>query len=91
MVQDLKHFKKSTGRSSAGQKGSDRSAKEATRKVVAATRQLASLEAVLNVLGARITLGKEDAGGGGNAKCIGKNTIVRDVLSEIGQRTRQQP
>lgn len=74
----------------AGQKGSDRSAKEATRKVVAATRQLAALEAVLNALGARIPLGKEDAAvGREGVKCIGKNTIVRDVLNEIGQRTQQ--
>lgn len=58
---------------------------------MAASRQLAALEAVLNVLGARVPLGKEDAGPREGVRWIGKNTIVRDVLHQIGQSNQQQP
>lgn len=83
----------SNSRLCAGQKGSDRSAKEATRKVVVLSRQLTALEAVLTPLGGdpalTVSMTKEEAvpqARGEGPEWTAKNIIVRDVLNEIGNR-----
>lgn len=89
----------------AGQKGSDVSAREATKKLVAATKQIHALQAVLQDIhvvspDAVAKLQAPDE----NAKSVAaeagpwaaKNTIVRDVLNELtnaahkSRRTRLQ-
>lgn len=89
----------------AGQKGSDVSAREATKKLVAATKQMHALQAVLQDIhvvspDAVTKLQASDE----NAKSVAaeagpwaaKNTIVRDVLNELtnaahkSRRTRLQ-
>ena len=82
----------------AGQKGSDVSAREATRKLVAATKQMHALQAVLEDVHGLVALGSEHTGAATERKLQGaeenarsaepgswaaKNTIVRDVLNEL--------
>ncbi len=79
----------------AGQKGSDVSAKEATRKIVSASRQLQALQALLTAVGAPVLSGKEDSpqrGGPKSARAswVPRNTVVRDALNEIGNQARQR-
>ncbi|KAK9814207.1 hypothetical protein WJX72_002306 [[Myrmecia] bisecta] len=79
-----------------GQKGSDVSAREATRKMVAATRQLRALQQVLTALGvtnseAQAVLATIDDLKSSGASCAtpmwaARNTIVRDALNEISNR-----
>lgn len=62
------------------QKGSDVSARQATKALLASQRQLRALRAVLAATGA-----SREAGGGGGAEeelQLGKNTLVRAVLKE---------
>lgn len=82
----------------AGQKGSDVSAREATKKLVAATKQMHALQAVLqDIHGVTATI-PQDTGvdsklpaSDENAKSAAaeagpwaaRNTIVRDVLNEL--------
>jgi len=80
--------------SCAGQKGSDASAKEATRKIVSASRQLQVLQAILTTVGVPILSGKEESPQKGGAKSaraswVPRNTVVRDALNEIGNQARQ--
>ena len=79
----------------AGQKGSDASAKEATRKIVAATRQLQYLHAILAAVGMPVPSGKEESPPRGGAKSsrtswVPRNTLVRDALNEIGNQAMQR-
>lgn len=80
----------------AGQKGSDVSAREATKKVVAATKQMHALEAVLQDIHVLPLHAPQDASAklqasDENAKSVAaeagpwaaRNTIVRDVLNEL--------
>ena len=60
------------------QKGSDASARQATRALVSVTRQLSTLRRVLAATGAS-TLGASP----GKVEAIGKNTLVRATLAEI--------
>ena len=63
------------------QKGSDASARQATRTLLATSRQLRALRGVLAATGASA----EGAPGGGEAGeelQLGKNTLVRSVLRE---------
>ncbi|KAL4423889.1 hypothetical protein ABPG75_001190 [Micractinium tetrahymenae] len=67
------------------QKGSDRSARTATKALLATTRQLRALRAVLAAAGASPELlqGGASEGGGGQPAELGKNTLVREVLRSI--------
>ena len=74
------------------QKGSDASARQATRDFVAVTKQLQALGRVLAALGARdiddllLVSGRESIGPDLSTNAVpvkGKNTIVRSVLAEI--------
>ena len=83
----------------AGQKGSDVSAREATKKLVAATKQMHALQAVLQDVHASVSSSDATSGGlDGRSQhadeCLrsaaaeagpwaAKNTIVRDVLNEL--------
>lgn len=71
--------------SCAGEKGSDASAREATRKLVAARRQLAVLAPLLARLGlpAPLDLTLNLAGGRRGADEQPRNTIVRDMLRQL--------
>lgn len=75
----------------AGQKGSDVSAREATRKIVAASRQLNALHSILDTLGQPMHNDSFLQTPMRNNKVnkaywTPKNTIVRDVLNEIGNQ-----
>lgn len=77
----------------AGQKGSDVSARDSTRKIVAASRQLEALQSILKALGVpHINPNVEHPPIQNNrvnkAYWTPKNTIVRDVLNEIGNQHR---
>ena len=76
----------------AGQKGSDVSARESTRKIVAASRQLEALQSILNALGVAPASSTQQPPIQNNrvneAYWTPKNTIVRDVLNEIGNQHR---
>jgi hypothetical protein len=70
------------------------SAKEATRKIVSASRQLQALQAILTAVGAPVLSGKEESpqrGGGKSVRAswVPRNTVVRDALNEIGNQARQ--
>ena len=71
----------------AGEKGSDASAREATRKLVTARRQLAVLAPLLARLGLPAppdpTLTLTLAGGRRGADEQPRNTIVRDMLRQL--------
>lgn len=64
------------------QKGSDRSARTATKALLTTTRQLRALRAVLAAVGAGPELVQGGAGesGAGKPADLGKNTLVREVL-----------
>ena len=83
-----------------GQKGSDVSAREATKKLVAATKQMHALQAVLQVIHDAVNTDKKSHSADESARCAAaeagpwaaKNTIVRDVLNELtnlAQKTRK--
>ena len=88
-----------------GQKGSDVSAREATKKLVSATKQMHALQAVLqDILGAKQATAQHqqhldprqqssDESGSAMAEQAGpwaaKNTIVKDVLRELTNASRQ--
>ena len=77
----------------AGQKGSDVSARESTRKIVAASRQLEALHSILQALDVPLlSTGSIQTPMKNNrvnkAYWTPKNTIVRDVLNEIGNQHR---
>ena len=88
-----------------GQKGSDVSAREATKKLVSATKQMHALQAVLqDIHGASMVTAQQqqhleprmqssDENGSAMAEQAGpwaaKNTIVKDVLRELTNATRQ--
>ena len=78
--------------SCAGQKGSDVSARDSTRKIVAASRQLEALQSILRALGVSPISSSEQPPIQNNrvntAHWTPKNTIVRDVLNEIGNQHR---
>lgn len=71
----------------AGQKGSDASAREATRKLVAARRQLAALAPLLTRLGMPAPADPAAALGGawGADNEEPRNTIVRNMLKQLAQ------
>ena len=75
-----------------GQKGSDVSARDSTRKIVAASRQLEALQSILSSLGVSPLGTAEQQPIQNNrvntAYWTPKNTIVRDVLNEIGNQHR---
>lgn len=64
------------------QKGSDRSARTATKALLTTTRQLRALHAVLAAVGAgpEPAQGGPREGGAGQPADLGKNTLVREVL-----------
>lgn len=64
------------------QKGSDRSARTATKALLTTTRQLRALRAVLAAAGASPELAQGGAANGSSAQSaeLGKNTLVREVL-----------
>ena len=86
----------------AGQKGSDVSAREATKKLVAATKQMHALQAVLqDIHGVTAAMSQKLQASDENAKFeaaeagpwAAKNTIVRDVLNELtnaAQKSRRK-
>ena len=69
------------------------SAREATRKIVSATRQLQVLHKVLSNVGAPAPNGGADESPlrskADRASWAPRNTIVRDALNEIGNQTGQ--
>ncbi len=69
----------------AGQKGSDASAREATRKLVAARRQLGALAPLLARLRLPAPADPAAAPGGawGGADERPRNTLVRDMLRQL--------
>ena len=69
----------------AGQKGSDVSAREATRKIVAARRQLALLASVLHAAGIAPSHELSAAAAADDAARVHgpRNTIVRSVLKGL--------